>query len=265
VNALEPLIARARAEVARRRALTPADNVEAAAAARIADDPPRDFAAALAQRGLSVIAEHKRRSPSAGVIRDDVALVDVVTAYDRGGAAALSILTEEHGFGGSIADLGAARAAAALPILRKDFIVDPYQVPETLAAGADALLLIVAALSVPQLELLYARAIELGLAVLVEVHDRTELEVAAALGAAVIGINNRDLTTLEVDTRRCLELAPRVPDGTLVVAESGFKTTDELQLLAGAGADAVLIGEALMRAPDIEAACRELAGAAVGS
>jgi indole-3-glycerol phosphate synthase len=187
----------------------------------------------------------------------------VVRAYDRGGAAALSILTEERSFGGTLADLGAARAVSTLPILRKDFIVDPYQLPEALAAGADAILLIVAALAVAQLELLYARAVELGLGVLVEVHGEAELEVAAALGAPVIGINNRDLTTLEVDTGRCLALAPLVPDGTLVVAESGFRTRADLAELAGAGIDAVLVGEALMRAPDIEGACRELADPAL--
>ncbi len=263
MNALEPIIARTRLELERRRARIPLSEVEAAAASRAAADPPRPFVAALARPGLSVIAEHKRRSPSAGAIREDVALADVVSAYERGGAAALSILTEEQSFGGELADLAAARAVSALPILRKDFIVDPYQVTESLAAGADAILLIVAALAVDQLELLYRLAVELGLGVLVEVHEPAELELATALRAPVIGINNRDLTTLEVDTGRCLTLAPLVPDGTLVVAESGFRTRDDLAELAAAGIDAVLIGEALMRAPDVEAACRELTGVAL--
>ena len=159
----------------------------------------RPFADALAKPGLSLIAEHKRRSPSAGVIRDGLALEDVVTAYERAGAAALSILTEERSFGGSLDDLRAARAASALPILRKDFIVDPYQVHESLAAGADAILLIVAALAESTLAELHALARELGLAALVEVHDRDELAAAVAIGAEIIGINNRDLTTLKVD------------------------------------------------------------------
>ena len=263
MNALDPIITSTRAEVVRRRAQTPLEALEKAAGARATDDPPRGFAAALGRPGLSVIAEHKRRSPSAGVIRDDLELADVVGAYDRGGASALSILTEEQSFGGTLADLGAARAVSALPILRKDFIVDPYQLPEALAAGADAILLIVAALVAEQLELLYARAVELGLGVLVEVHDEAELELAVALGAAVIGINNRDLTTLEVDAGRCLALAPLVPDATVVVAESGFQNSADLRALTGAGIDAVLVGEALMRAPDIEAACRELTGLAL--
>ena len=263
MNALDPIIARTRTELERRRAQAPIEVVEAAAAARLAQDPIREFAATLARPKLSVIAEHKRSSPSAGVIRDDVELADVVTAYDRGGAAALSILTEEQSFGGALSDIAAARAVSALPILRKDFIVDPYQVAESVAAGADAILLIVAALTVAELERLYGRAAELGLGALVEVHDESDLEVAVALGAPVVGINNRDLTTLEVDAGRCLALAPRVPDGTLVVAESGLRTRGDLAELAGAGIDAALVGEALMRAPDIEAACRELTGVAL--
>jgi indole-3-glycerol phosphate synthase len=236
--------------------------VERLASARAAEGPRRPFASALGRPGLSVIAEHKRRSPSAGVIADTLALEDVVRAYERGGAAALSILTEEESFGGALADLDRARQVTSLPILRKDFVVDAYQVPEALVAGADAILLIVAALGVEQLESLYALAESLGLGVLVEVHDEHELAVAAALGAHVIGINNRDLTTLEVDTERTHALLPEIPPGSLVVAESGFRTRAELERLATAGVDAVLVGEALMRAPDIEAACRALTGTA---
>jgi indole-3-glycerol phosphate synthase len=236
--------------------------VERLASARAAEGPRRPFASALGRPGLSVIAEHKRRSPSAGVIADTLALEDVVRAYERGGAAALSILTEEESFGGALADLDRARQVTSLPILRKDFVVDAYQVSEALVAGADAILLIVAALGVEQLESLYALAESLGLGVLVEVHDEHELAVAAALGAHVIGINNRDLTTLEVDTERTHALLPEIPPGSLVVAESGFRTRAELERLATAGVDAVLVGEALMRAPDIEAACRALTGTA---
>jgi indole-3-glycerol phosphate synthase len=193
------------------------------------------------------------------VIREGLALEGVVQAYERGGAAALSILTEGPSFGGSLGDLSAARAASTLPILRKDFVVDSYQVYESLAAGADAILLIVAALPARELAELHELAGELGLAALVEVHDGGELEIAAAAGARLIGINNRDLATLEVDTRRTFELVPHVPSGATVIAESGFRRRSELEDLAGAGVHAVLVGEALMRSPDIEAACRALA------
>jgi indole-3-glycerol phosphate synthase len=209
---------------------------------------------------MSLIAEHKRRSPSAGTIREGLALEQVVQAYERGGAAALSVLTEGSRFGGSLEDLQAARATAALPVLHKDFIVDPYQVVESRAVGADAVLLIVAAVSARELSALYGCATDLGLAALVEVHDERELDVAMALGAAIIGINNRDLTTLRVDPRRTFELLPRVAAGdALVVAESGYSRRAELDELAAAGVDGVLIGEALMRSPEIETTCRELA------
>jgi indole-3-glycerol phosphate synthase len=218
----------------------------------------RPFAEALARPGLSLIAEHKRRSPSAGAIREELALPDVVGAYERAGAAAISVLTEGPNFGGSLDDLAAARDAVTLPLLRKDFVVDTYQVYESLTSGADALLLIVAALTPAELERLQGEAQALGLAALVEVHDARELEVAAGAGAALIGINNRDLTTLQVDTRRTYELLESIPDGAIVVAESGFSSRTELDELQQAGVDAVLMGEALMRAPDIEAACRAL-------
>ena len=262
MNALTRIIERTRAEVARRRALTPLDVVQARAAARLAEDPRRSFAGVLRGGGLIVIAEHKRRSPSAGTIRQGVSLEDVVGSYQRGGAAAVSILTEEHSFGGSLADLEHARAMTLLPLLRKDFVVDPYQVPESVLAGADAILLIVAVLEPAALEELFGLARAAGLDVLVEVHDAAELERAVALGAGIIGINNRDLTTLQVDTERVYGLLPDVPEGALVVAESGFRTRAELSRLAEAGVDAVLVGEALMRAPDIESACRELTGVA---
>ncbi|HEY5318430.1 MAG TPA: indole-3-glycerol phosphate synthase TrpC, partial [Solirubrobacteraceae bacterium] len=219
----------------------------------------RPFASALARPGLAVIAEHKRHSPSAGTIRDDLALEEVVEAYERGGAAVLSILTEAPSFHGSLADLQRAREASALPLLRKDFIIDPYQVTESLAAGADAILLIVAALSVAELATLYESARAAGLAVLVEVHDERELEQAVAVGAEIIGINNRDLTTLDVDTSRTFGLLSSVPAGVTVVAESGFRARSELDELECAGVQGVLIGEALMRSPDIESACRALA------
>jgi indole-3-glycerol phosphate synthase len=258
MNALDRILAGTRAAVVRRRSAVPAAVLEAAAAEAAASGARRAFARALSRPGLSLIAEHKRRSPSAGLIREGVALTEVVLAYERGGAAALSILTEEPSFGGSLDDLRCARATAALPILRKDFIVDPYQVDESIAAGADAILLIVAALSAAELAGLHTRAQSLGLAAVVEVHDERELDAALALGPALIGINNRDLTTLKVDIGTTYALLPRVPAGTVVVAESGFRDRAELDELGRAGVDAVLVGEALMRSPDIEAACRRL-------
>ncbi len=248
MNALEPILASTRAELERRRG----DGIPAR------DGEVRDFAAAVSGPGVSLIAEHKRRSPSAGVIRDETALEQVVAAYQRGGAAALSVLTEGPNFGGSPEDLRRARAASTLPILRKDFVIDPYQVQESFSLGADAILLIVAALEDPQLAELHDQAGQLGIAALVEVHDQGELERALAIGARLIGINNRDLTTLEVDTGRTFELRGRIPDGTLVVAESGFTERRQIDELESAGVDAVLIGEALMRAGDIEAAVRRL-------
>jgi indole-3-glycerol phosphate synthase len=248
VNALEPILATTRAEVDRRRT----------AVLEPRDTEVRNFTAALSRSGVALIAEHKRRSPSAGVIREDLTLEDVTTAYERGDAAALSVLTEGPNFGGSLDDLRRARAASRLPILRKDFVVDAYQIQESFSVGADAILLIVAALDDPQLSELHHQAAEIGLAALVEVHDEDELDRALAVGARLVGINNRDLTTLEVDTGRSFELRKRIPEATIVVAESGFSCRGQLDALEAAGVDAVLIGEALMRAGDVEAAVRAL-------
>ena len=260
MNELERIVALTRTEVERRQRTVPAAVLERDAAARVPGG--RAFGAAIRRPGLSLIAEHKRRSPSAGPIRDGAALDQVVAAYDRGGAAALSILTEGPSFGGSLDDLRAARGASSLPILRKDFVVGRYQVDEAVIAGADAILLIVAALRKEELAALHRHARERGLDALVEVHDERELEQAVDVGASVVGINNRDLTTLEVDAARTFELLPLIPEGTAVVAESGFSRRDQLEELAGAGVDAVLVGEALMRAPDIERAVRTLTGSA---
>ena len=253
MNTLDRIVATTRAEVERRRGpLTlppsPADGA-------------LKFAEALRRPGLSLIAEHKRRSPSAGVIRAEMSLEEVAGAYVRGGAAALSVLTEEANFGGSPDDLRRARAVTDLPVLRKDFIVDPYQVDESVAIGADAILLIVAALEDEDLRELHAQALDRGLSVLVEVHDPRELERALACEAAIVGVNNRDLRTLEVDTDRTFQLLPEVPDGVITVAESGFNAPEQLVALRDAGVDAVLIGEALMGAQDIEQATRTLLGA----
>jgi indole-3-glycerol phosphate synthase len=263
VNVLADIIATTREQVAARQEARPAAELARAAAKRASTGDRRSFAEALAAPGLSVIAEHKRSSPSAGVIREDARLTDVVLAYERAGAAAVSVLTEESRFGGRLEDLQEVREAVQLPILRKDFVVDDYQVHEALAAGADAVLLIVAALEPDHLAELHQLAEKLELGALVEVHDERELAVALELNASIIGINNRDLSTLEVDTSRTFELRGRIPEEVIVVAESGFSRRSELEELARAGVHAVLVGEALMRAQDIEAATRDLTG--VGS
>ncbi len=257
-NVLDRIVAATRRELEERKAVLPQAELAAAGRARAERGDFRPFAEALARPGLSVIAEHKRRSPSAGAIREDLELEDVVLAYERGGAAAVSVLTEGPSFGGRLADLERARRATGLPILRKDFIVDEYQLDEALAAGADAVLLIVAALTPDELSALSAGAAARGLAAIVEVHNAPELEIAARLGAEIVGINNRDLTTLEVDPRTTYELLPQVPGSATVVAESGFRNRRDLDQLTSAGLDAVLIGEALMRSPDPELACRRL-------
>jgi indole-3-glycerol phosphate synthase len=266
MDELSRIVAATREAVAERRRAVPEAELRAAAMRRATGDR-RDFRAALARPGLSLIAEHKRRSPSAGLIREGISLDDVVGAYQRGGASALSILTEGPSFGGSLEDLRGARERTELPILRKDFIVDPYQVAESAAWGADAILLIVAALTEAELWNLYELAVEVRLAVLVEVHDEHELKVAVRLGAEIIGVNNRDLTTLEVDTRRTFQLLPLIPPGTVAVAESGFRKRSELEELERAGIAAVLVGEALMGSENIELACRALVapGARFGS
>ena len=261
MNRLQEIIAVTREQLAERRRAAPLPELELAVARRAAAGDVRSFADAIARPGLSLIAEHKRRSPSAGAIREDLELEDVVRAYERGGAAALSILTEAQSFGGSLDDLRTARRVTGLPLLRKDFIVDPYQIHEASAAGADAILLIVAALSDRELAALHSEAIGLGLSALVEVHDERELEAALSmdpLPPAIIGINNRDLKTLRVDTRRTFELLPRVAGQALSIAESGYTRPEQLDELAAAGVDGVLIGEALMRSEDVEAAARAL-------
>ncbi|MBA3422317.1 MAG: indole-3-glycerol phosphate synthase TrpC [Thermoleophilaceae bacterium] len=219
----------------------------------------RPFSEALSRPGTSVIAEYKRRSPSAGTLREGVSVRDMSIAYERGGAATLSILTEEEHFGGSLDDLREALAVTDLPVLRKDFTIDRYQLLEAKAAGADAVLLVVGALAPEQLADLYAEARELDLDALVEVHDRRELEVALEIDADVVGINNRDLTDFSVDVLRTFDLLADVPAGKTVVSESGIFERGQIEELELVGIDAVLVGETLMRAADPEAAVRELA------
>ncbi len=257
MSVLDRIVESTRQDVERRREATPLSALEVELAARPA---PRPFMEALVRPGISVIAEHKRRSPSAGDIRVGATVTEIVQAYERGGAAALSVLTEGPNFGGTLDDLREARAAVALPVLRKDFIIDAYQLYESAVAGADAVLLIVAALPAPQLAALHEEARALDLDVLVEVHDESELETALEVDADVIGINNRNLGDFSVDVERTFSLLSDVPAGKTVVSESGFRSREELEALEQVGVDAVLVGESLMRAPDVEAACLELAG-----
>jgi indole-3-glycerol phosphate synthase len=218
------------------------------------------FSGALKGPGMAVIAEFKRRSPSAGTLREAADVGEMVSAYERGGAGALSVLTEGPNFDGTLEDLRVARAACELPILRKDFIVDEYQLHEAKVAGADAVLLIVAALKIERLASLHDRAYALGLDVLVEVHDGEELRTALSVGAMLIGINNRDLRDLSVDIERSSRLMGEIPAGVTVVSESGITGPEQLRTLEVLGVDAVLVGESLMRSPDPEAALRALRG-----
>ena len=254
---IEQIIGAAREGVDQRRRQVPQADLESQLLRRGEDRP---FSEALVRPGLSLIAEFKRRSPSAGEISATAVVEDQVRAYERGGAAALSVLTDERHFGGTLEDLRAARAACDLPILRKDFIVDPYQLYEAAVNGADAVLLIVRALDDRELATLYGEARGLDLDCLVEVHDERELERALALDVEVIGINNRNLDEGSVEISTTYELMTDVPAGKTVVAESGISARIELEELERVGVDAVLIGGALMSAADPEAMARELTG-----
>ena len=225
---------------------------------------PRGFAAALGGGELSCIAEIKRRSPSKGNLDPELQPELVAKEYVAGGAACLSVLTDTDFFGGSSADLVAARQASGLPVLRKDFTVQEADVADARLMGADAVLLIVAALDDGLLARCAALADELGLAALVEVHDEPELERALAAGARIVGVNQRDLRTFEVDHERACTFAAKIPAGVLAVAESGIRDADDARRLAESGYDAILVGEMLVRAPDRAAALRAIAGDPVG-
>jgi len=259
---LEQLIGSTRERVARRKRERPLSELEREIADR---GEGRPFREALAHPGTSLVAEYKRRSPSAGLIRDNASVAESVEAYERGGAAALSILTEEAHFGGSLDDLHEARAASPLPILRKDFTVDVYQLYEARAAGADAVLLVVGSLTDDELTRLYTETRALDLDALVEIHDEDELERALEVDVDVIGINNRDLSDFTVDLSRTFDLLADVPAGKTVVSESGIVTREQVDELERVGVDAVLVGETLMRADDPEYACRDLSGRDDGS
>jgi indole-3-glycerol phosphate synthase len=253
---LEEILVHTRQRVAQERQGRPLDVVRAAAA----EAPERrSFARALSRPGrVNVVAEHKRRSPSRGRIREDLAPADVARRYEAAGAAALSVLTDEPFFGGRMEHLSEARAATLLPVLRKDFVVDPWQVWEARAGGADAVLLIVAGLGDGELRDLLSVSEEAGVDVLVEVHDRAQLERALAAGARILGVNNRDLRTLSVSLETSLALASGIPDDVVAVAESGIRKGEDIRRLREAGYDAFLVGEHLMAAPDPGEALKEL-------
>ncbi len=259
VSVLGEIVAATRARVHQQRQSLPLDRL-------LAQGPPRagarrSLSGALARAGrVNVIAEFKRRSPSRGAIRSDLRPVAVCQAYEAAGAVALSVLTEPEYFGGCLDDLQQARSATQLPALRKDFILDVYQVWESWIAGTDAVLLIVAALSELELKTLLATAGEAGIEALVEVHDAAELRRALIAGARIVGVNNRDLRTLEVSLDTSFGLVDAIPDDVVAVAESGLRTGEDLRRLREAGYDAFLIGERLMLAEDPGSALATLLG-----
>ncbi|MDF1603108.1 indole-3-glycerol phosphate synthase TrpC [Nocardioides sp. YIM 152315] len=257
MSVLDDIVAGVRADLAERESRISLADLRAA----LADvDAPRDPMPHFRGAGSSVIAEVKRRSPSKGELADIPDPADLAQQYAAGGAAAISVLTEQRRFGGSLDDLRAVRAAVDVPILRKDFIVTTYQLVEARAAGADLALLIVAALSDDALRRLHDEARELGLTVLVEVHDEAETERAVALGAELVGVNARNLKTLEIDADTFGRLAPLVPDDRVKVAESGIFGPTDVKRFVGEGARVLLVGEALVRDGDPQSAVAAMTG-----
>ncbi len=258
-DALSKICALKLKTVARRKTLKPLADVESSAKKT---PPPRDFEAALTQKvesgQFALIAEIKKASPSAGLIREDFNPREIASAYQRGGAACLSVLTEEDHFMGSDDHLIEARAATTLPVLRKDFMLDPYQIAEARAIGADCILLILAALSDIQASELEACARDYGMSVLIEVHDETEFERAMNMKSSLVGVNNRNLKTLKTDLAVTERLAALLPKDRVLVAESGLKTPADLTRMAECGARRFLIGESLLRQSDLESATRTL-------
>ncbi|ART70172.1 indole-3-glycerol phosphate synthase [Mycobacterium dioxanotrophicus] len=252
---LDSIIEGVRADVAAREAVISLEEIKA----RALDAPaPLDVMAALREPGIGVIAEVKRASPSRGALANIADPAQLARAYEDGGARVISVLTEERRFHGSLADLDTVRAAVSIPVLRKDFIVKPYQIHEARAHGADMLLLIVAALEQPVLESLLERTESLGMTALVEVHTEEEADRALQAGARVIGVNARDLKTLEVDRDCFARIAPGLPSNVIRIAESGVRGTADLLAYAGAGADAVLVGEGLVTSGDPRGAVADL-------
>ncbi len=257
---LDEILAEKKRTVGYSRFRLPLADLEGKAEAMTAMSPAKDFAQALrsAAAGIACIAEFKRRSPSKGWIDRDANLPPVVSAYERGGASAISVLTDTPFFGGTIDDLRVARATTRLPILRKDFVIDPYQVVEARAAGADAVLLIVAALRDAELAHLLAEIRRWGMEALVEAHDAAEVARAIAVGAKVIGVNHRDLRTFQMNMDLAVDMRKVVPAECVMVAESGIRTGADVQRMRNARIDAILVGESLMQAPDPALALREL-------
>ena len=254
---LDRILETKRMELEESRKLRPLDEVAAAA---MQAPPAISLAASVGQEGIRVVAEVKKASPSKGIIREDFDPVAIAEAYAGAGAAAISVLTDVEYFQGRLEYLSAIREKVSVPLLRKDFIIDTYQVFEARAAGADAILLILAALSDEEAAPLAATADQLGMDILWEVHDREEMRRLEAFSPRVVGINNRDLKTFDVSLDTTRRLLPEVPGGAAVISESGFSRRDELEMMAGWGVDAFLVGEGLMRAEDPGAALRGLLG-----
>ena len=255
---LDKIVSRKRDEVAAAKRLCDTATLSRQLAAA---PPVRDFFAAVAAPGpIRLIAEFKRQSPSAGEIRPGATVQDVVSGYAAAGASALSVLTDREGFGGSLDDLRAARAAVPLPVLRKEFVVDRHQVVEARVHGADAVLLIAECLDDCNLRSLYREILDLGMTPLVELHDAENLDRVLDLGATLVGINNRDLHTMTTDLDHVLRLRERVPAHCVVVAESGIRSRADVERLERAGIGAMLVGESLLRSPDPAAAVAGLLG-----
>jgi len=258
MTVLDKIVATKRAEIARAKAARPESELRA----RLADAPPAwDFFAALAAEGpIKLIAEVKKASPSAGLIRADFDPVAIAKTYEAHGAACISVLTDEPHFHGRLEYLTAIRAAVCVPVLRKDFILDSYQLVEARVAGADAVLLIAECLDDCNLRKLFNEACELGMTPLVELYEPTNLPRVLEAGATLIGVNNRDLHTFEVDLEHTMRLRQQIPNDCVLVGESGIKTHADVERLEAAGVDAILVGESLMREPDIGAVVDRLMG-----
>ncbi len=255
MSILQTILSAKREEVGRRRLLQTIGGFHAMESYAM---PRRPFAAALQGEGMNIIAELKKASPSKGLLRDPFDVPELARAYERGGACALSVLTDEHFFQGNLEYVAEARASSTLPVLRKDFIIDVFQVHEARAAGADAVLLIVAALEEELLRDLMQCAQSCAVETLVEVHSQSEADIALKVGARVLGINNRDLGSFEVDLSLSAKVAAMVPKGVTLVAESGITTGSQMRILRSAGIHAFLIGEALVRSADPEQTLRQM-------
>jgi indole-3-glycerol phosphate synthase len=259
---LEQIVNSTRKSVAKRKSLKPRADLEKVTSSL---PSPKDFAAALQGDTIRLIAEIKRASPSKGLLRPNLVAASVASAYEQSGAAAISVLTESEYFLGSFADLETVRAAVKLPLLCKDFIIDPYQIYEARAYGADAALLIAAILTLSELESLLKVVHSLDMSAVIEVHNQPELEKALRVSPRIIGINNRNLTDFSVNLETTLELRPLVPSGLNVVSESGIRSREDVLRLQEAGVNAILVGEALVTSPDPAAKMSELLGRQIPS